>query len=79
MMSGRIIGSRAGCVKRMCVCFILSLLLIVFASFFYKVFGISALLPTFFCGFFRFFEVFVGLSGMNFVCCCGFLCFWRNG
>ena len=38
MMSGRIIGSRAGCVKRMCVCFILSLLLIVFASFFYKVF-----------------------------------------
>ena len=38
MMSGRIIGSRAGRVKRMCVCFILSLLLIVFASFFYKVF-----------------------------------------
>ena len=38
MMSGRIIGSRAGCVKRMCVCFILSLLLVVFASFFYKVF-----------------------------------------
>ena len=38
MMSGRIIGSRAGCVKRMCVCFILSSLLIVSASFFYKVF-----------------------------------------
>ena len=75
MMSGRIIGSRAGRVKRMCVCFILSSLLIVFASFFIKFFGISALLPTFFCGFLRFFEVFVGLLGMNFVCCCGFLCF----
>ena len=38
MMSGRIIGMGAGCVKQLQVYFILPSLLVVFASFFYKVF-----------------------------------------
>ena len=61
MMSGRIIGSRAGGVKWMCVCFILSLLLIVFASFFYKVFwNFGTFTDVFFVVFFVFLKFSLG-------------------
>jgi hypothetical protein len=55
MMSGRIIGMGAGCVKQLQVYFILPSLLVVFASFFYKVFRFSRVFTdTFLCSFLLF-------------------------
>ena len=78
MMSGRIIGMGAGCVKQLQVYFILPSLLVVFASFFIKFFGFPACLPTLFCVLFCFFEVFCKEDGFNSVCYCGLLCFLRG-
>ena len=78
MMSGRIIGMGAGCVKQLQVYFILPSLLVVFASFFIKFFGFPVCLPTLFCVLFCFFEVFCEEDGFNSVCCCGFLCLSRE-
>lgn len=78
MMSGRIIGMGAGCVKQLQVYFILPSLLVVFASFFIKFFGFPACLPTLFCVLFCFFEVFCKEDGFNPVCCREFLCLSRE-